>query len=133
MSKMNKLANAHNRFQMVEKYPRVLCVCSAGLLRSPTVAWLLSNEPFNFNTRAVGASSEYACIEVDAVLLSWADYVVYMEEEHKHMVFSRFEDNPNLVNKKHFVLNVPDNFPYRDPELVKLAMPRLKELFNVDK
>jgi len=26
-------------------YKRVLCVCSAGLLRSPTMAWVFGKEP----------------------------------------------------------------------------------------
>ncbi len=36
------------------KYKRVLCVCSAGVLRSATTAVVLSKEPFNFNTRSAG-------------------------------------------------------------------------------
>ena len=47
MSKMNRLANTQNKYQ--GKYKKVLCVCSAGLLRSPTAALVLSQEPFNFN------------------------------------------------------------------------------------
>ncbi len=61
----NRLHNMRNPHQGSNK--KVLCVCSAGLLRSPTLAWILSNEPFNFNTRAVGTSSEYALIVLDEV------------------------------------------------------------------
>lgn len=50
---MNRIANASNKFQ--GSYKRVLCVCSAGLLRSPTAALVLSKDPYNFNTRACGA------------------------------------------------------------------------------
>jgi len=81
MSFMNRLANAKNPFQSDRK--KVLCVCSAGLLRSPTDAWILSNEPFGFNTRAAGASDEYALIKLDQVLVEWADEVVVMEEWQK--------------------------------------------------
>ena len=35
-------------------YHKVLCVCSAGCLRSPTAAVVLAQEPFNFNTRSAG-------------------------------------------------------------------------------
>lgn len=38
-SKRNQIANADNRFQGTDK--RVLCLCSAGLLRSATIADIL--------------------------------------------------------------------------------------------
>lgn len=47
--KKNQLANVGNRFQTKTK--KVLCVCSAGLLRSPTLANVL-NLKYGFNTRA---------------------------------------------------------------------------------
>ena len=52
MSLMNRLGNSKNPYQ--GDFKKVLCVCSAGLLRSPTAAWVLSNAPFNFNTREIG-------------------------------------------------------------------------------
>ena len=67
MSLMNRLANTHNHYQGDAK--RVLCVCSAGLLRSPTAAFVLSQEPFGFNTRAAGIAEDFALIVVDDVLL----------------------------------------------------------------
>ena len=71
---MNRLANSSNRWQ--GKYKRVLCICSAGLLRSPTAAFVLSQEPYNYNTRAAGLTKEFALIPVDEVLLNWAQEVV---------------------------------------------------------
>lgn len=73
---MNRLDNARNEFQ--GEYKRVLCVCSAGLLRSPTTAVVLSSEPYNFNTRAAGLVREFALVPVDKVLLFWADEIVCM-------------------------------------------------------
>lgn len=128
MSKMNRMANAHNQFQSFEKYPRVLCVCSAGLLRSPTVAWILSNEPFNFNTRAAGANGEYGLVQVDEALVFWADYVVFMENGHFKMVDDRYHQF--LSKKKTVVLDLPDDFGYRDPQLVELATAKLKDYFD---
>ena len=37
-------------------YKRVLTVCSANMLRSPTIAHVLSAEPYNFNTRSAGTA-----------------------------------------------------------------------------
>jgi predicted protein tyrosine phosphatase len=110
---MNRLANSSNRYQGA--YKRVLCVCSAGLLRSPTAALVLSQEPYNFNTRAAGLEPEFALIPVDRVLLEWADEIVTMTSEQAQEVRSRLEEEKPIV-----VLGIDDNFRYRDPELMSL-------------
>lgn len=112
MSMMNRLANCHNRYQGTFK--RVLCVCSAGLLRSPTTAYVLAAE-FDCNTRAAGLSQEYALIPVDRVLIEWADEIVCMEADHAQQL-KRWNVPPTKI----IVLNIPDEFEYRDPELVRL-------------
>jgi predicted protein tyrosine phosphatase len=113
-------------------YKKVLCVCSAGLLRSPTAAYVLSQEPYNYNTRAVGVNVEYALIPIDLIMFYWADEVVCMEQNHKlmleHMINSseyidRVKDRMKAQIK---VLNIPDRFMYRDPELIEL----IKESYN---
>ena len=109
---MNRLANCGNRFQGPSK--RVLCVCSAGLLRSPTAAWVLSNEPYNFNTRAAGLSVEFALIPVDEVLLAWADELVCMDQKQAEQVRLLLGDLETPI----VVLGIPDNFEYRDPALI---------------
>ena len=53
-------------------YKRVLTVCSANMLRSPTMAHVLSAEPYNFNTRSAGIAG-FALIPVTEELLSWVD------------------------------------------------------------
>lgn len=80
MSMLNRLANVNNPYQGSAR--RVLCVCSAGLLRSPTTAVVLANEPFNYNTRAAGTSDEFALVPVDQALLTWANEIVCMQLEH---------------------------------------------------
>jgi predicted protein tyrosine phosphatase len=108
---------------------KVLCVCSAGLLRSPTLAWILSNEPFNYNTRAVGTSSEYALIVLDEVQLQWADAVVFVDEDNHAM--ARYEHAELIDNMEHHVLEIPDMFKFRHPKLVEVATEQLKEAFKV--
>ena len=107
---MNRLANCMNEYQ--GRTRRVLCVCSAGLLRSPTAAVVLSQEPYNFNTRAAGLNLEYALIPVDEVLIKWADEIVVMEKK----MLGRFEKCLKPV----IVLDIEDCFAYRDPQLVQL-------------
>ena len=114
LANMNRLANCKNRFQGPEK--RVLCCCSAGLLRSPTTAWVLSQEPYNYNTRAVGVEQEYALIPIDQVLVDWADEIVVMEPWQADKIREQFGDE--LGTKEIIVLNVPDKYPRMNPDLI---------------
>lgn len=120
---MNRIHTAGNPYQ--GPFKRVLCVCSAGLLRSPTAAVVLSQEPFNFNTRAAGCQ-DYALVRVDDVLIHWAEQIVVMEREHQHKLEFDF---PSLgcYENKIVVLGVKDNYPYRDPDLMKLIAERYQE------
>jgi len=115
VSTMNRIHNVGNPHQ--GKTKKVLCVCSAGLLRSPTAAVVLSADPFNYNTRAVGLSSEYALIVLDAVQIHWADEIVCMSEDQQQAIVKRTE-------KPVKNLSIPDRYAYRDPEL--MAMIREK-------
>lgn len=118
MSKMNRLANASNPYQ--GNYKKVLCVCSAGLLRSPTTALVLSTK-FNCNTRAAGLTTEYALIPVDTVLLAWADEVVCMEKWQE-------EELKVMTDKPILCLEIDDNFAYRDPQLMALIEAQYERL-----
>lgn len=120
----NRLANLGNKYQGPSK--RVLCVCSAGMLRSPTVAWVLSNPPFNFNTRAVGAS-DYALIPLDEALVQWADEVICMDNSQKRII----EELDASSNTPIYVSNIPDEYPFRDPELVKIVTEYCLDLFDM--
>lgn len=111
----------HDR-QWVEKHRRVLCVCSAGMLRSATMAWVLSNSPYNFNTRACGVE-EFALVRLDEVLYKWADTVVFAQHEHADRAFRLYGKH-----KDYYVVGVPDNYNYRDPELVKLLEMKFENL-----
>jgi len=119
MSRDKRLGVANNPYQ--GKYKKVLCVCSVGVLRSPTAAWVLSNPPFNFNTRAAGINEEFALIVVDEVLLEWADEVVCMDMLQMHQIADMgFE-------RQIVVLDIPDDYNYRDPILVDMISARYKE------
>lgn len=111
MSTMNRLANCKNHYQTKAK--RVLCLCSAGLLRSPTTANVLHQE-YGYNTRAAGVSKEYALIPVDEVLLQWADEVVCVEPYIKQELLRTY---PEMREAKVVVLNIPDRFEWNDEEL----------------
>ena len=109
---MNRLANTRNRFQTEAK--RVLCLCSAGLLRSPTAANVLHQE-FFYNTRAAGVTPEYALVYVDPVLIEWADEIVCVEQSVLDTLRSDWGDL--LKHKRVMTLDVPDMYEWNDPEL----------------
>jgi len=122
----SRIGNCSNRHQ--GGFKKVLTVCSAGMLRSPTIAWVLGQDPYGYNCRAAGYVHEYALVKVDDVLLSWADEVVCADLEHLYYVKDRLKDlglDKTLVN-----LNLPDIYEYRDPELVKLIKERYNAYLN---
>ena len=120
----NRLWNCKNPAQ--GDFKKVLCVSSAGLLRSPTIAWVLSNEPFNFNTRAVGSSFSFALTPIDDMFIEWADIVVFVNSETAKEVEYRFD----LTYKHVITLELPDVFKFRDPRLVEIAKKQLAEAFE---
>lgn len=123
----NRLGNVHNRFQNYKKFPRVLCVCSAGLLRSPTTAYVLSQEPFNKNTRAAGLEREYALVPVDQALLEWADEVVCMNDEqalHLKVRLAAWAKESGTKPVEVINLNIPDEFEYRNAILCAMIADR---------
>lgn len=117
-SGMNALHNVNNAFQGPAK--RVLCVCSAGLLRSPTTAQILMQE-YGHNTRACGVH-DYALIPISTALISWADEVVFMEQEHYDVV----KDVQLLDGKDILILAVPDMYERMNPELVGIIKHQYK-------
>lgn len=98
---------------------RILCVCSAGILRSATAAVVLSQDPYNFNTRSAGIE-QYALVPVSQALLHWADEVVCMTRYHEEALL-------HLTNKPITCLDLPDCFSYRDPTLITEIKQRYYE------
>ena len=122
----NALWNCQDPYQ--GSYKRVLTVCSAGLLRSPTIAWVLSNNT-DYNCRAAGIH-DYALVQVDPVLIKWADIIICAETSIKDYIVREYGDV--LDHRVIYDLEIPDNFAYRDPELIKIINERLKETDLVD-
>jgi predicted protein tyrosine phosphatase len=98
------------------------------MLRSPTIAWVLGQEPYGYNCRAAGFVTDYALVKVDDVLLTWADEVVCADFEHKLYVQDQFKRLG--LDKPVVDLDLPDIYEYRDPELVKLIKERYDAYLN---
>lgn len=117
MTFMNRMGNAGNIYQTTAK--RVLCLCSAGLLRSPTAANVL-HQDYGHNTRAAGVTKEYALIFADRVLIEWADQIVCVEQSvHDQLARLYHDDDLALakIGKNSVILNIPDMYPWNDARL----------------
>lgn len=138
MIKRNQLGVLFNAYQ--GKYKKVLTVCSAGCLRSPTAAHILSSEPWNFNTRCAGVSREYAIIPVTDALIVWADIILVMDSDQQTLINQMQErmfrdmDNWSLDYQFKQVINleIEDEYDYRNPELVRIMQDKFLEIFKDD-
>ena len=114
---LNAIHNVNNPFQGDAK--KVLCVCSAGLLRSPTAANVLHKE-YGYNTRACGIHADYALIPISELLVAWADEIVFMEDWMVTYASEMFD----ISEKEIRPLGVPDRFEFMEPALQRLIIER---------
>lgn len=111
-------------------YKRVLTVCSANMLRSPTMAHVLSAEPYNFNTRSAGIA-DFALIPVTNDLLMWADEIVCADSEHTTVInkmLQKLDIDKPLLN-----LRIPDVYEYRNEGLIDLIKLRYDDILTARK
>lgn len=106
-------------------YKRVLTVCSANMLRSPTIALVLSMPPYDYNTRSAGTSS-FALIPVTEDLLMWADEIVCADTEHALIIRDKLMEYQ--IDKPIVNLSIPDIYEYRNPELILMIRRRYDEI-----
>lgn len=115
---------------MISKNPyqgdhkRVLFVCSGGILRSATASHITA-EKFGWNTRAAG-THPYALIPVTQTLFDWADKVYFMMKENLIYAQQRVDLSGDEVSTKVKILDIPDNYAYRDPVLVERILKALE-------
>ena len=106
----------------------LLFVCSRNQWRSPTAEQVWRRDP-RVNVRSAGtdASSRHVVSETD---LAWADVVLVMEDKHKSRLLA--EHRALLRRKPIYVLDIPDDYRYMDPELVALLGAPVAALLGLD-
>ena len=112
---------------------RLLFVCSAGMLRSPTAATIAVKQAAN--ARSCGSTVSLALIPISANLIAWADTVVFMQNENyleARVKFAGQDDILQVLNQKKLVWNIPDHYNYMDDGLVYILETKVKELINED-
>ena len=112
----NQLTNVSNPFQGDSK--KVLCVCSAGLLRSPTLANVLYKE-LGYNTRACGTAENFALVPMSEALVHWADEIVFVDNHCKDYIRIDMKEllEEYKFDIKFITLDVEDDYNYMDDEL----------------
>ena len=126
LSTRNKDAVARNGWQGTDK--KVLFVCSAGVLRSPTAARRFCQAPYNWNTRAAGSTETYALIPVSQQLLDWAEQIYLMEEDNLIDLENLYGDLlDESYRRKIHVLNIPDNFEHMDSGLIYILEEKVND------
>ena len=105
---------------------RVLFVCSQNRLRSPTAEQVFADRP-GFEVASAGLDSS-ACTPVSPELLQWADTIFVMERTHRAKLSKRFR--AQLKDKRIICLEIPDQYSYMDPALVKLLEAKAGRFFQ---
>lgn len=121
-SRFNQIANSDNKFQGNDE--RVLCLCSAGLLRSATIAEILVKTG-KYNVRNAGCSQEYALIPLSTALLHWADTIIVVDEWEMFVKSALREEG---LDKTVYVLHIDDKYSRNDPKLIELINKELKDV-----
>ena len=105
---------------------RVLFICSQNRLRSPTAEQVFSGRP-GFEVASAGLNND-AETTVSPELLEWADVIFVMEQMHLNKLSKKFE--AHLKSKRIICLDIPDQFDYMDPALVRLLETKVGPFFK---
>jgi predicted protein tyrosine phosphatase len=93
-----------------------LFICSQNKLRSPTAEQVFSTWPA-VETDSAGLNHD-AEVELSSEQIEWADIIFVMEKTHRNKLKAKHK---SFLNGKQIIcLDIPDNFEFMDPDLVKL-------------
>jgi predicted protein tyrosine phosphatase len=95
---------------------RVLFICTQNRLRSPTAEHVFASWP-GIATDSAGLGND-ADVPLSTEQIAWADIIFVMEKAHRNRLASRFQRH--LSGKRVICLDIPDEYEYMQPELVKL-------------
>jgi predicted protein tyrosine phosphatase len=99
----------------------VLFLCGRNRLRSPTAEAVFSTR-HDIEVESAGLDND-ADIPCTPELVTWADIVFVMEKSHRQKLSRRFP--PYLRNAKVVCLDIPDDYAFMQPELVRLLQARV--------
>jgi len=102
----------------------VLFICSRNQWRGPTgeKVW---GKVSGVAVRSAGTSRN-ARRPVTVADIHWADLILVMEQKHKSRIKAEFRDETKF--KPLHVLDIPDDYRFMDPELVKTITEKTEPL-----
>ena len=106
---------------------KVLFICSQNRLRSPTAERVFSHRT-GFEVASAGLNPE-ADTPVCPELLEWSDVIFVMEKTHRNKLSKKFR--AHLKGKRVICLDIPDEFEFMDPSLVRLLEAQAGPFFRV--
>jgi len=95
---------------------RALFICSQNRLRSPTAEQIFSSWP-DVETDSAGLGGD-ATVPLSSDQIAWANIIFVMEKAHRNRLSTKFR---SFLNGKRIIcLDIPDDYEYMQPELIKL-------------
>jgi len=95
---------------------RALFICTQNRLRSPTAEQVFATWP-GIETDSAGVGND-ADVPLAPEQLAWAEIVFVMEKAHRNRLSAKFRRHLN--GKRIVCLDIPDDYDYMQPELVRL-------------
>jgi predicted protein tyrosine phosphatase len=105
---------------------RVLFVCTANRLRSPTAEDLFSNWP-GIESLSAGTDNE-APTPLSKELVASTDLIFAMEPHHRERIRKKYKQRPH--DSRIVVLYIPDEYERDDPELVSLLKAKVTPILT---
>jgi predicted protein tyrosine phosphatase len=105
----------------VAKSMRVLFVCSQNRLRSPTAEHVFADYA-GIECQSAGTNRD-AENPLTPELVQWAEVILVMEKMHRTKLTAKYK--PYLGNTRVICLDIPDDYAYMDPALVKLLKTKV--------
>ena len=105
---------------------RILFVCTANKLRSPTAEDVFRDYP-GIEAISAGTSPE-APRPLTKDLVASADMIFAMETHHRERIRKKFKRRP--ADNRIITLHIPDEYERGDPELVALLKDKIEPRLN---
>jgi predicted protein tyrosine phosphatase len=106
---------------------KLLFVCSQNKWRSLTAEKIFENHE-DYSIKSAGTENG-ARVKITAGLIGWADIVFVMEKKHRSRIQEKFSDS--LIDKPLHVLNIPDNYPFMNEELIEILESKVGEIIDL--
>lgn len=101
---------------------RILFVCTANKLRSPTAEDVFREYP-GIEAKSAGTNAS-APRPLTKELVASADMIFVMENHHRERIRKKFKQRP--PDGRIITLNIPDEYERGDPELIALLKDKIE-------